>query len=98
MDMNTFEPEQEEAAPADLLRQEPHVEVVRSKSSVDLSDEERLAAGVSMTGLQTKKLSEVQRKGLTRERKMKEGTWMDKKPPRKAPSSQEMVQWGAVGV
>jgi hypothetical protein len=90
MDTSTFEPEQEAAAPADLLQQEPHVEVVGSKSSVDLSDEERLAADVSMTRLQTKKLSGAQWKRLTRERKMEEGTWMDKKPPRKTPSSQEM--------
>jgi hypothetical protein len=93
LDKNTFEPELEAAAPADLLRQEPHVEVVDSRSSVDLSDEERLAAGVSTTIQQTKRLSGAQRKRLTRERKMKEGTWTDK-PPRKTPSSQEM---GAVG-
>jgi hypothetical protein len=94
MDMNTFEPEQEEAAPADLLQQEPHVEVVDSKASIDLSDEGRLAAGVSMTRLQTKRLSGAQWKRLTRETKMKEGTWVDKKPSRKTPSSQEM---GVVG-
>jgi hypothetical protein len=65
MDTNTFEPEREVAAPADLLQQEPHVEVVGSKSSVDLSDEERLAADVSATRLQTKKLSGAQWKRLT---------------------------------
>jgi hypothetical protein len=46
MDTDTFEPEQEVAAPADLLQQEPHVGVVDSKSSIDLSGEEGLAAGV----------------------------------------------------
>jgi hypothetical protein len=97
MNMNTFEPEQEAAAPAQFLQQEPHVEIVDSKSSVDLSDEERLAAGVSTTRLQTKRLSGVQRKRLTRERKMKEGTWTDKKPPRKTPSSQEMGVVGSSG-
>jgi hypothetical protein len=88
--MNTFEPEQEATVPTDLLQNEPPVEIARSKPSIDVSDEERLAAGISMTGLQTKKLSGAQWKRLTRERKMKEGTWSDKKPPRKTPSSQEM--------
>jgi hypothetical protein len=94
MDTNTFEPEQEAAAPACILQQQLHVEVVDSKSSVDLSDEEKLAVGVSTTRLQTKRLSGAQWKRLTRERKIKEGTWTDKFPPRKTPSSQEM---GAVG-
>jgi hypothetical protein len=87
MDTNTFEPEQEAAAPGDFLQQEPHVEVVGTKSSVDLSYE-RSAEGVSTTRLQTKKLSGTQRKSLARERKMKEGTRTDKKPLRKIPSSQ----------
>jgi hypothetical protein len=73
----------------------PHVEVTDIKSSVASSDEERLAAGVSMIGLQTKRLSRAQRKTLTGERKMKDGTWTEKKPPRKTPSSEEK---GAVGV
>jgi len=50
--------------------------------SVAPSDEERLAAGFSTIGLQTKRLSGAQRNELTRERKMKEGTWKEKKPPR----------------
>jgi hypothetical protein len=78
MGMNALQPEKEVAAPVNLLRQEPHVDVVDSKSSVDLSDEERLAAGVSTTRLQAKGLLGAQWKRLTRERKMKEGTWMDK--------------------
>jgi hypothetical protein len=73
------------------------VEAVHSKSSVDLSDEKRLAAGVSMTRLQTKRLLGAQQKRLTTERKMKEGTWTDKKPPRKIPSSQEMGVVGSNG-
>jgi len=47
-----------------------------------------------MIGLQTKRLSGAQQKKLTRERKTKEGSWMEKKPPRKTPSSQDK---GAVG-
>jgi hypothetical protein len=97
MDTNTFEPKQEAAVPADLLQQEPHVEVVGYKPSVGLSDNERLAAGISTTILQTEKLSGLQWKRLTRERKMKEGTWVDKKPPRKIPSSQEMGTAGSSG-
>jgi hypothetical protein len=65
------------------------VQVTDLKSSVASSDAERLAAGISTTGLQTKRLSGAQRKRLTKERKMKEGTWMEKKPPRNTPLSQE---------
>jgi hypothetical protein len=46
------------------------------KSSVASSDEERLAAGTSTIGLQTKRL-ERNGKRLIRERKMREGTWME---------------------
>jgi hypothetical protein len=53
------------------------VEDVDLKSSVVSSDEERLAAGISTIGLQTKRLSGAQRKRLIRERKMREGTWME---------------------
>jgi hypothetical protein len=88
MDTNISEPEQEAAATADLLQQEPHVKVVDIKSSIASSDEERLAAGISTIGLQTKRLSGAQQKRFTRERKM-ERTWTEKKPPRKTPSSQE---------
>ena len=44
--------------------------------------------------LQTERLSGVQWKRLIRERKMREGTWTEKKPPRKTPLSQVK---GAVG-
>ena len=71
---------------ADLSQQEPHVEVASSL-------EERLAAGISTIGLQTKRLSGAQRERLTRERTMREGTWTEKKPPRKTPSQDK----GAVG-
>jgi regulation of enolase protein 1 (concanavalin A-like superfamily) len=40
----------------------------------------------------------VHQKRLIREREMKEGTWTDKKPPRKTPSSQEMGVVGGSGV
>jgi hypothetical protein len=89
MDTNISEPKQGAAATADLLQQQPHVVDTDIKSSIASSDEERLAAGTSTIGLQTKRLSGAQRKRLTRERKMREGTWTEKKPPRKIPSSQE---------
>jgi hypothetical protein len=41
-----------------------------------------------MIGLQTKRLPGAQQKRLTTERKM-EGTWTEKKPARKTPSSQK---------
>jgi hypothetical protein len=50
-----------------------------------------------MIGLQTKRLSGAQQKRLTRERKMKEGTLTEKKPPRKTPSSQEKGVVGSSG-
>jgi hypothetical protein len=68
------------------------VELVGCKSSVDLSDEERLAADVSTTRLQAKKLCGAQRKRLTREEKV-EGTWTDTKPARKT-SSQKIEALG----
>ena len=98
MDTKSFEIEQGAAATADLLQQKPHVEVVDLKSSVASSDEERLAAGISTIGLQTKRLSGAQRKRLTRERKMREGTWTEKKPPRKSPSQDTGVAGSSGGV
>ena len=80
-----------------MLQQEPHAEVVDLIPSV-ASDEERLAAGISMIGLQTKSLSGAQRKRLTRERKMREGAWMEKKPPRKIPSQNKDVEGSSGGV
>jgi hypothetical protein len=90
IDTNTFELEQGAAVPADLLQQEPLVEVAGFKPSVTLSGELILAGGFPTIRLQTKKLSGAQRKKFTRARKMNEGTWTVKNPPRKAPSSQEM--------
>jgi hypothetical protein len=57
-----------------LLQQQTHIEVVNVKSSVASSNEERLAAVISTIRLQTKRLSELQQKTLTRGRKMREGT------------------------
>jgi hypothetical protein len=88
MDTNLSEPQRGAADTADLLQQQRHVEVTDIKSSIASSDEERLAAGISTIGPQTKRLSGAQQKRLTREREMKEGTWTEKKPPRKTPLSQ----------
>jgi hypothetical protein len=97
MNTNTFEIKQGAAATADLSQQEPHVKAVDLKSSVASSDEERLAAGISTIGLQSKRLSGAQQKRLTRERKMREGTWTEKKTPRKTPSSQDKGAVGSTG-
>jgi len=56
---------QEAGTTADLSQQEPHLEVVNVMPSVATSVEERLAAGISTIGLQTKRLSGAQRKRLT---------------------------------
>jgi len=89
MDANkNFETKQEAATTADLSQQQPHSKVVDVMPSVASSDAERLDAGISTTGLQTKRLSGAQWKRLTRERKMREGTWTEKKPPGKTPSTQ----------
>jgi hypothetical protein len=71
--MDTKGIELKQGATADLLQQKPHVEAADSKTSAVSSDEERLAAGISMIGLQNKRPSGAQRRKLTRERK--EGTW-----------------------
>ena len=84
--MDTKETKLKKGTTAELL-QKPHVEVADSKTPAVSSDEERLAAGISTIGLQTKKPSGAQRRKLTRDRKMKEGTWTEN-PPRKTPPSQ----------
>ena len=86
---DTKEMELKQGATADLLQQKPHVEVAYSKTSAVSSDGDRLAAGISTIGLQTKRLSGTQWKKLIRERKMKEGTWNVEKPPKKTPPSQD---------
>ena len=84
-----MEPQQGADTTADLLpRQQLQMKDVEQKLSTASSDEERLAEGISTIGLQIKRLSKAQRKRLTRERKMREGTWTVEKPPGKPPSSQ----------
>ena len=51
------------------------LKVVEPKPSAASSDEEKLVAGISMIGLQIKRLSGAQQRKLIQERKMKEGTW-----------------------
>jgi hypothetical protein len=72
---------------ADLIQQDSLVEAVGSEPFAVPSDEFRLAAGVTMTRLQTKRLSGAQRKKLIEVKKMKEGTWTVEKPTGKTPSS-----------
>jgi hypothetical protein len=88
--MNTkeIEPKQGTATTADLSPQkQPQMKDVEQKPSAASSDAERMAAGITMIGLQIKRLSGVQWKRLTRERKMREGTWTVEKPPSKTPTS-----------
>jgi hypothetical protein len=85
--MDTREMELKQGAAADLLQQRPHIEVADSGTSAVSSDEERLAAGISTTGLQAKGPSGAQQRRLTREGGMKEGTWTAERPLGGAPSS-----------
>jgi hypothetical protein len=55
-----------------------------------------LAAGISTIGLQAKRISGAQRKKVVRERKMKEGTWIEK-PNRKIPPPQDRGTAGSSG-
>jgi len=86
-----------QGATASLFQQKSHVEVADSKTSAASSDEDRLDAGISTFGLQTKRLSGAQRKKLIRERKMREWTWAVEKPPRKIPLSQVKGRAGSSG-
>jgi hypothetical protein len=96
--ISELEARQGAAAAADLSWQEPHMEVIDPRSSAVSSEEERLAAGISTIGLHTKRLSAAQRRKLTRERKMKEVTWTERKPPRKTPSSDRSAVGSSGGV
>ena len=62
MDTKVMETKQGSDNTADLLPQQPQMKDVEQKLSTAPSDEERLAVGISKTGLQTKRLSGVQRK------------------------------------
>ena len=89
MDTKVMEPKQGVDTTADLLpQQQPQMKDVAQNLSAASSDEERLTVGIWMIELQNKRLSAAQRKRLTRERKMREGTWTVEKPPGKTPSSQ----------
>jgi hypothetical protein len=77
MDTNS-ETKQEAATTADLPQQEPREGVADLKSPVASSDEEKLAAGISTIGLQTKRLSGAQRKKAY-QRKEDEGRDLDGK-------------------
>jgi hypothetical protein len=89
MDTVINETKQGAAVAADLLQHDSPVEAVGSEPFADPFDEDRLAAGVSMTRLHTKRLLGAHRKKLIKAEKMKEGTWTVEKPSGKTPSSQE---------
>jgi hypothetical protein len=78
-----IESKQGAATSADLLQQD-------QKLSAASADKERLAADIFTIGLQAKRLFVAQWKKLKRERKTREGTWTESKPPGKTPSSQDM--------
>jgi hypothetical protein len=78
MDTRNFETKQGAATTADLPQQGPHEGVADLKSYVASSDEERLIAGISTIGLQTKRLSGAQRKKAY-QRKEDEGRDLDEK-------------------
>jgi hypothetical protein len=69
--MNTNEIELKQGADttADLTKQKPQEEVLKEKSSTVSSDEGKLVAGISTTGLRTKRISGVQTKKLVKEKK-----------------------------
>jgi hypothetical protein len=64
MDKKTFELQSKQGAAtsADLLQQEPHVEVTDPKPSAASAGKERLAEGITTIRLQTKRLSGAQRR------------------------------------
>ena len=95
MDMNVKELKQGASKIADLLQR--NKEVLEPKPSTASSDEEILAAGISTIGLQAKRLYGAQRKKLIKERKMREGTWMQEKPNRKNTPSQDKGKAGSSG-
>jgi hypothetical protein len=96
--MDTIEIELKQGADttADLTKQKPQEEVLKEKSSTVSSDEGKLVAGISTTGLRTKRISGAQRKKLVKERKMKEGTWIEK-PNRNTPPPQDRGTAGNSG-
>jgi hypothetical protein len=97
MDTRNFETKQGAATTADLPRQEPHEGAADLKSSIASSDEERLAVGISTIGLQTKRLSGVQRKKAY-QRKKDEGRDLDVNFQEKLLHLRISVRRRAVGV
>jgi hypothetical protein len=99
MDSGTLEPKptQGAASSADFSQHDNHAKVIDRKSSAVSFDEERLAVGISTIGLQTKRLSGAQRRKLTTARKMREGPWMEEKPPGKTTLSQDGNVVGSSG-
>jgi hypothetical protein len=67
--MDTKEKKLRQGASANLSRQKPHTDVVKTKTSAASSDEEKLAAGISTIRLQHKRISGAQRKNFIRERR-----------------------------
>ena len=86
MESISTKPEQVSATTADLAQQIPHTEVGNPLATS--SDEDILVAGISTIELQTRRPTGAQRRKLTRETKMREGTWIEK-PPKKTLSSQD---------
>jgi hypothetical protein len=68
-----------------LSWQDPYEDSADPKPSVASLEEEKFVTGVSLIGLQTKRLSGAQQRKLNRQKK--EGTWMERKPPSKDPKS-----------
>ena len=94
MESVSTNPEQVAATTADLAQEIPHTEVGSPLAAS--SDEDRLVAGISTIGLQIRWPTGAQRRKLTRERKMREGTWIEK-PERKTLSSQDSGVPGSSG-
>ena len=80
-----------------MLQRKPQEEVLEPKPSTASSDEEKLAAGISTVRLQAKRFYGAQRKKLIKERKMREGTWIEEKSDRKNPPSQDKGKAGNSG-
>jgi hypothetical protein len=97
MDTSIFETEQGAVNPVDLSQSKPRVEVKEQTPNAVSSDEEKMAAGISTIGLQAKRLSGAQRKKLMKAKKTTEGTWTERKPPRKTPSPQDKGAEGGSG-
>jgi len=97
MDMTVKEFKQGASKIANLLQRKPQEEVLEPKPSTASSDEEKLAAGISTVRLQAKRFYGAQRKKLIKERKMREGTWIEEKSDRKNPPSQDKGKVGSSG-